>query len=305
MSQFHYLEDASILASLGHSSQNIRACLLDSKTRFLVLSCPLTSDGSDTVRAIRAINQLCIAGFKPSIYRESGSDSIQIFLAFSALVDLDFATTVIYKLVSDATVIVHDSDRPYVLPLQQGFAWLNSDLSTKLECDQIAIEAAMAMFLHDLDSSAVPPELLQTLADNPSCIQESAISTESSPQEPLPAIDEEDKWKLQAETSNESVQTSELFAKIAISTCEDIPPADLPDIVTEVAVTGGQQLLLFPIELQLVQPELPKERPKRGRRARSNLPDDGHIGTVAPKLFSVSQFDAQGVQQFAKEVCDD
>lgn len=304
MSQFHYLEDEAILGSLGLSSKSIRACLPDSKARFLVLTYPSIEDGSNTERASQVTSHLRNAGLKPCIYKESGSDSIQIFLTFSAPVDLDFATAVISNLVSDADVLIHRCDKPFVLPLQKGFAWLNSDFSTKVECDQIAIEAAMAMFLHDLDSNAVPPELLEVLNNELSSTPEIVFKSKSSPEELISALTEQQATPAEP-SDNVLLCTFEPEIEPAVSNCEDDPTIDLPEILTEVAVSVGQQLLLFPVELKIVQPELPKERPKRRRKARSNLSADVHFEPITSTLFILSPPDAQGVLQFSKEAYDD
>lgn len=300
MSQFHYLEDDSILASLGGSSKNLRACLLDKKTNFLTLSFSTGNEGLELNLAKIAIEQLRSVGLKPNLYKESGSNAVQIFLAFSEPVDTDSAATAIATLLKTHTLVVHDTESPFVLPLQQGFAWLNNDFSVKVECDQIAMEAAMAMFLHDLSLNSVPPDVLETLAHTKeiSCSTEPLVLGILEPvQFDFPQPDFE-------ETLIEPVE-ADLDIDIQESPTINLPPTEMPGAANHVPVPGGQQLLLFPVEPKVVQLELPKERPKRKKRARSDLPADGQSELSFSNLFSVFPTDAQGVMQPSKEAHDD
>jgi|688.fasta_scaffold176696_2 hypothetical protein len=288
MSQFHYLEDDSILASLGGSSKNLRACLLDKKTNFLTLSCPTSDEELELAKV--AIEQLRSVGLKPNLYKESGSEAVQIFLAFSEPVDTDFAATAIGSFLKTKSLVVHNTKSPFVLPLQQGFAWLNNNFSVKVECDQIAIEAAIAMFLHDLNSNSVSPDVLATLAHT----EETSCSTEPF---------DFDQSDLE-ETLIECVEADRAI-DIQESPTKNLPPAEMPGAANQVPVPGGQQLLLFPVEPRVVQLELPKERPKRKKRARSDLPADTQSEALVPTLFTSLPTDAQGVLQPLKEAYDD
>lgn len=300
MSQFHYLEDDSILASLGGSSKSLRACLLDKKTNFLTLSCPTGDEGLELDLAKIAIEQLRSVGLKPNLYKESGSNAVQIFLAFSEPVDTDFAATAIAALLKTQALVVHDVETPFVLPLQLGFAWLNNDFSVKVECDQIAIEAAMAMFLHDLDSNSVSPDVLATLAQT----EEASCSTEPLFLKNIETVQFDFDQPDLEETQIESVE-ADLPIDISESPIINRPPAEMPGVSNQVPVPGGQQLLLFPVEPRIVQLEHPKERPKRQKRPRSDLPADTQSEVFIPTLFTSIPTDALGVLQPLKEAFDE
>lgn len=306
MSQFHYLEDEAIVSSLGNSAKNIRACLSDKRARYIVLSIAERGDGAHIDIAKDAVERLHSAGMKPNIYRESGSSSIQIFLAFSGLVDIAHTAEAVARFMQLENMTAH-SETPFVLPLQQGFAWLNQDLSVKVECDQIALEAAMAMFLHDIELNAMPADFLETLNQQHELTKETgeiSVSEELEPQEIL----EQDADKGQLNTTEmieDIVPVQDSGAELEVFAPIEVPPAEPSDTITELPVSGGQQLLLFPVEPQLVHLELPKERPKRGRRPRSNLPDAAQTEPSALNFFTIPPKDAQGALPFSKEVFDD
>jgi hypothetical protein len=304
MSQYHYLEDDSILASLGGSSKNIRACLLDKKTSFLVLTCVTGDDGIDLEDAKLVVEQLRHVGFKPCIYKEAGSNSIQIFLAFSEPVETDYAAKAIASFLKNKATKLHDTETAFVMPLQQGFAWLNNDLSNKVECDCIAVEAAMAMFLHDLDSNSVSSELLEPLAANKLDAEESSCSISSLILDAveLEAVKVEE---LDVQVAVEQSVQADPDIEIQKPAETNIPPAEVPAVSAQVPVPGGQQLLLFPVTPQIVQLEHPKERPKRKKRARSDLPADTQSEVYIPTLFTALPIDALGVLQPLKEAPDD
>lgn len=300
MSQFHYLEDDSILASMGGSSKNIRACLLDKKTSYLTISCSTGDEGSDLEAAGLVVKQLCDIGLKPNLYKESGANAIQIFLTFSEPVETDYAARTIASVLKNKAAVIHDTETPFVLPLQQGFAWLNNDFSIKVECDQIAIEAAMAMFLHDLNSNSVPSDVLQTLTRT----EEMLCSTEAPILETVEPIEFEVHQTVLEETLIELSET-DLDIDIQESVIINLSPAELPGAATQVPVPCGQQLLLFPVEPRVVQLELPRESPKRKRRARSDLPADTQSEAFVPTLFTALPADAQRVLHPLKEAPDD
>ncbi len=298
MSQFHYLEDHSILGSLGSSSKNVRACLLDEKTIYLALSCPTGDEGTDIEAAGLVVKQLRGVGLKPNLYREAASSAIQIFLAFSELVETDYAAAVIASYLENKTVVIHDTKTPFVLPLQQGFAWLNDNFSTKVECDQISIEAAMAMFLHDLNSNSVPSDVLESLANTEKTI--------SSTEVPLLETVEEIEFEIGQPVVEEILEElPESYTDLDIHEPATIlfPPAEFPG-AAQATVPRGQQLLLFPNDPQVLQFELPKERPKRNKLARSDLPADIESAVFESTLFKALPTDAPSVMQTLKEAAD-
>lgn len=299
MSQFHYLEDCSILASLSSSSKTVRACLLDKKTRFLALSCPTGDEDIDLEPARLVVKHLRAGGLKPILYKESGSNAIQIFLAFSELIETDYTTSVIASYLNNEAVVIHDARTPFVLPLQKGFAWLNDNFSIKVECDQIGMEAAMAMFLHDLSSNSVSSDVLESLSNT-----EGALSSNEGPG--LETLEDMELEVGQPDLEETLKERSQAAHDIDIheSATMKFPPAEFPVAATLPTAPGSQQLLLFPVDPRVVQFELPKERPKLNKRARSDLPVDTKPEVFVPKLFTVLHNDALGVMQPLKEATE-
>ncbi len=306
MSQFHYLEDEAIMASLGSSAKNSRACLSDKRARYIVLSVAENDKGTHIDIAKDAFKRLHSAGLKPTIYRESGSSSIQIFLAFSELVDIAKTAESVARFMQLEHVTAH-SETPFVLPLQKGFAWLNPDLTVKVECDQIALEAAMAMFLHDIESNAMPADFLETLNQRHE-LSRAAVEISASEEFELQEIlvpDADESQLGTIEMIEDVVPVHDTGTEPEVLPPIEVTPAEPSDTIIEMPVSGGQQLLLFPVQPQLLQLELPKERPKRGRRPRSNVPDAAHTEPSTLTLFTNSHRDAQSAQSFLKEVFDD
>ncbi len=284
MSQFHYLSDMEMLASVGSDARHLRACLPNQKATYIVCNFSLSNDFSSTEVLTTLVNQLHNYGFKPNLYREAGSDSVQIYISFTETVMTDEVAEIFSSLWASFGAVFYRTDRPFVLPLQKGFCWLNDDLSVKLSRDDISLDSAMAMFLHDLELTAVSPQFLSEIALK---LPQKAGVEELS-----------DQYMVDFASGEtlliESVCVDELVSTEQTESVEKIP------------CDGGQQLLLFPIEVRLIKPELPKDRSKRAKRARSNLPD-GSLKTehLNSTLSSNHTRNAQGVPKFSKEVNND
>lgn len=284
MSQFYYLSDMEMLVSISSTARHFRACLPDQKATFIVGNFSPFNDFSSTEALITLLNQLRYYGFKPNLYKEAGSDSVQIYISFTETVMTDEVAEIFSSLGASVGAVFHDTDRPFVLPLQKGFCWLNDDLSVKLSRDDISFDSAMAIFLHDLESTAVSPQILTEIELN---LTQKAAVEELIDQCEVDFV------------SDETPLIEPVYAGELVST-------EQTDSVVKIPCEGGQQLLLFPVDVELMQPELPKERPKRARRFRSNLPD-GSLKTehLNSTLLSNHTRNAQSVLKISKEVNND
>ncbi len=273
-----------MLASISLTAGPFRACLPDQKATFIVGNFSPSNNFSSTEALITWVNQLRNYGFKPNLYREAGSDLIQIYISFTETVMTDEVPEIFSRLWSSVGVVFHGSDRPLILPLQEGFCWLNDDLSVKLSRDDISLDSAMAMFLHDLESTAVSPQILTEI--------ELKLTQKAGVEELI------DQCEVDF-VSDETPLIEPVYAGELVST-------EQTESVVKIPCEGGQQLLLFPVDVELMQPELPKERPKRARRSRSNLPDGSlkaeHLNST---LLSNHTRNAQSVLKFSKEVNND
>lgn len=167
MSRFHYLTDEEIAASIEKDSVYVRAAALDDMTRFLVVTIPTGSRYTDKDQFSRLLTCLRVLQLNPRVYRAADSEDIQVFLPFSEATDTAFSSRVLSReLVKESfeiaahSLIIHSTSEPFALPLQTKFAWLNDDLSVKVLRDDIALDAAMALFLADMSRGAVSPTVL-------------------------------------------------------------------------------------------------------------------------------------------------
>ena len=83
MSKFHHLSDDEILECLSAQSQTIRACHLDSKTSFLVITIPSDSIYRSVDRLRELVRCLTRIGLVPNVYKAAASDDVQIYLSFN------------------------------------------------------------------------------------------------------------------------------------------------------------------------------------------------------------------------------
>lgn len=162
MSHFHYLSDEEVTASIADGAQNLRACVLDDTTSIAVISIPATSIYANADQATRLIDMLMQHSLAPKTYRAAGSEDIHIYLSFTEKVNSDVLNTVLTDLLDHLgfelgpnSLVIHPSTTALVLPLQNGFAWLNEQLQVKLCRDDITLASALALFLSDLSRSAV------------------------------------------------------------------------------------------------------------------------------------------------------
>lgn len=303
MSQYHYLADEEINASVSKKSQTLRACLLDNHSKYLVLTIPENSSFLDSGRTAALVNTLCEIGTVPKLYKAGDSQSVQIFLSFSEPVKTaemvesisDYLTARGFAPAADQFVI-HSTEIPFSIPLQPGFSWINDSLEPKLSRDDISTAAATAMFLHDLETTAVSPtQIMDAIKNSATSLPEKTISPET-----VEAICEIAICHL-SDVQDFSDQSTD--SAIEIST--QLEPTILPELegrevslstdstehlngahVKVPSLGEGNQLLLFPIIPNGVS-ALPKGRPKREKRARSNLPDSSETSDSDTRnLFS-------------------
>ncbi|GEM_PF-1788953 len=191
MSQFHYLTDEDILASIDNDASYLRACAFDDKTTFAVVAVPSSSRYSGPGQSSRLIMLLSQHGLVPTPYKASGSDDLHLYLTFEEAINSNELGQRLRSLlmhggfeISPDTLIVYPSETPLALPLQKGFAWLNEDLQVKLCRDDISLESALALFLADMKRNANSYEAL--LAAAPGLDQSKAARAElAEPELPL------------------------------------------------------------------------------------------------------------------------
>lgn len=253
----------------------------------------------------------------PRLYQASDSEDIQIYIAFSAPVKTEEMSKKISAFLdsggietgSDA-LVVHSCEKPFALPLQPGFAWLNESLAPKLQREEISLPAAIAMFLRDLDSSAVCPQQIELALETESqqCIQTEILSCSDdiAIADPISAFTCDAQVKIETDTAIEDVAESKKSEDLAVDFSVPVAPQMVEVPAYEDAVTDnspGMQLLLFPTAKPPDVSALPKGRPKRGKRPRSNLPDSSDaVAPAQTKVFSIPSVADSAQSLFDKEV---
>jgi hypothetical protein len=302
MSQFHLLDDSEIAESISENAKTLRACLLDSRSTYLVLTVPAASPFRASEKLTPILGNLSRIGMLPRLYKATDSEDIQIYIAFSEPVKTEEMSKKISAFLGSCgfeqgsnMLVVHTCEQPFALPLQPGFAWLNESLEPKVRREEVSLPAAIAVFLRDLDNSTACPQQIEAAleTESHSCFQNEkltcsddiaiASSINSSACEVAPEVEIETAIKH----VSESAMTEELALDFSVPAAAQI--VGFP--TQEIAVTDSlpsMQLLLFPTAKQPETSALPKGRPKRGKRPRSNLPDSSDAVTPArTKVFPI------------------
>lgn len=115
------------------------------------------------------------------------------------------------------------------LPLQPGFAWLNTLGQVIVRREEISLESALALFIHDFNKNALSAETILTVPQMDSDIsqqhlelqvycEEPAASSFEPPAEPLATLhDEREPSFHPGETSSDNEDMPGRFIQLAIS----------------------------------------------------------------------------------------
>lgn len=289
MSRFHYLTDDEIAASIEKDSAYVRAVALDDMTRLLVMTIPTGSRYNDKDQFARLLACLRALQLNPKAYRAADSEDIQVFLPFSEASNTASASRVLSReLVKESfeiaahSLIVHSTSEPFALPLQARFAWLNDDLSVKVLRDDIALDAAIALFLADISRAAVSPAVL---IDRPGSSQVSSVA----------AIDES--------TSQSDVVVQAIESPVAFEeehSASFAPAAEqVPEIETPQGPGAQLQLFSLPAHQKSKDEPILIQRSRR-RRPRSD-PQAPRAEPPTNKLFPVITADNASSSDNRKE----
>jgi len=273
MSQFHYLTDEEIAASIEKDAVYLRATAPDDMTKFLVLTVPATSRYIDREQFARLIAFLRALQLNPKIYRAADSQDIQVFLPFTEATNTAAVVRVLSRELTNQSfeiaahsLVIHSIYEPFALPLQAKFAWLNDDLSVKVNKDDIAVDAAIALFIADMGRAAVSPRVLLDRPLSPEITLNSC--TDAASPEPVEVIE-----AIEPPVFLDDIEP--VFSDLA---AEGI-------LETEQSESPGAQLQLFFVPSHHHQKEEPAPvRRSRKRRPRSD-PQAPRAEPVANYLF--------------------
>lgn len=273
MSQFHYLTDEEIAASIEKDAVYLRATAPDDMTKFLVITVPATSRYIDREQFVKLIAFLRALQLNPKIYRAADSEDIQVFLPFTEATNTAAVVRVLSRELTNQSfeiaahsLVIHSLYEPFALPLQAKFAWLNDDLSVKVNKDDIAVDAAIALFIADMGRAAVSPGVL---LDRPlSPVMSLNSCTDATSPEPVEVIE-----AIEPPVFLEDIEP--VFSDLA---AEGV-------LETEQSESPGAQLQLFFVPSHHHQKEEPAPvRRSRKRRPRSD-PQAPRAEPVANYLF--------------------
>lgn len=169
-SALHTISDQEILESISLHSKTYRAISIEEKERFLLIEIDAESlDANPMIwislkMALRRLGHL-----EPRLYRAAATNTYQAFLFFSETIPVRiFAQRLQTFLslfdISAKDAVVHEPGDRFAIPLLSGFAWLNDQFTPVVRRDEVALDAALCLFVNDATKGCIIPEVfLETL----------------------------------------------------------------------------------------------------------------------------------------------
>lgn len=167
-SQFHHLSDEEMIESIEGRAPFLRACMADKETRLIVVMIERDSYYR-TVEGLAKIRDClqCIGVNQLKLFVSDESEQWQLFGFFSKPV----SSTRISSLLSSwlrrngivpgtAGVSLFPGPDPFCFPLQKGFAWINDSGHTIVARNEVSPEAALALFIADMERTEIDGEEL-------------------------------------------------------------------------------------------------------------------------------------------------
>lgn len=172
VSRFHYLSDDEIVDSIQINSKINRAVRLENATQFMVIA---AKEGSRyrSIENIAPLKRDLASAFLQFRHYQSDEDWY-LYLFLDDWIRTDVASSLIadwlmrrgFELGALGLEVLKNGDI-LPLPLQPRFAWLNDQCQIVVRREQISLESALALFLADLDKSALSIERLITQLTKP------------------------------------------------------------------------------------------------------------------------------------------
>ena len=167
-SQFHHLSDEEMIESIEGRAPFLRACMADKETRLIVVMIERDSYYR-TVEGLAKIRDClqCIGVNQLKLFVSDETEQWQLFGFFSKPV----SSTKISSLLSSwlrrngivpgtAGVSLFPGPDPFCFPLQKGFAWINDTGHTIVARNEVSPEAALALFIADMERTEIDGEEL-------------------------------------------------------------------------------------------------------------------------------------------------
>ena len=160
-SQFHHLSDEEIVEAISGQATFLRACMADVETRFVTIlleesSFYRSAEGLEKIRD--CLRCLGINQFK--LYTFEESEEWQLFAFFKRPVNSEKIAGQLSSWLrrngivpGTAGVRIFPGADPFCLPLQPGFTWINDNGQVIVCRNEVSSEAALALFIADLERS--------------------------------------------------------------------------------------------------------------------------------------------------------
>lgn len=171
-SQFHFLSNQEIIEAISGSTGFLRACMADAKTRFVAI----TLEAGSFYRSPEGMEKIrdcfrCIGINQLKLYKYEESEEWTMYAFFKDAVSSPEISVLLSSWLrrngivpGTAGVNMFPGPDPFCLPLQTGFCWINDDGQVIVARNQISVEAALALFISDVDRTAIDAvELMERL----------------------------------------------------------------------------------------------------------------------------------------------
>jgi len=168
------LLDAQILGVVSDEGRGLfRGCYWAHKTRHAVLDLDIFSKYHNEIELQTLQEKLSAIGLYAISYQSSDSGGWHLYLPFCDWVESDEVNQTLktwlknlgYEITS-GQLEIFPSGNALRLPLQKGFAWLNSDGSIKVRREEIREDEALASFLQDFENNARDWQQAKTLIES-------------------------------------------------------------------------------------------------------------------------------------------
>jgi len=168
------LLDAQISGVVSDSGRGLfRGCYWSHKTRHAVLDLDIQSRYHNAAELQKLQAHLSAVGLYAIPYRSSESGGWHLYLPFSDWVESDQVNQTLktwlkslgYEIAS-GQLEIFPSGNALRLPLQKGFAWLNSNGSIKVRREEIREDEAIASFLQDFEENSRNWQVAKTLMES-------------------------------------------------------------------------------------------------------------------------------------------
>lgn len=168
------LLDAQISGVVSNEGRGLfRGCYWAHKTRHAVLDLDIDSRYHNAAELRKLQAHVAAVGLYAIPYQSSDSGGWHLYLPFDEWAESDEVNQTLktwlkslgYEITS-GQLEIFPSGNALRLPLQKGFAWLNSDGSIKVRREEIGEYEALASFLQDFESNARNWQQAKTLIDS-------------------------------------------------------------------------------------------------------------------------------------------